>query len=503
MKSAITNIGRAFIANNTTGGVWFSITHFGLAWVNDTERANNPAEATASKLVLDAGNGDYIYNIWQTPFKYDGTGRKYGVGDSLPTGFGGYYKYEYDECTNRNSLTCYSSDVSSLTYGFKDNGVTLYGATSSITGSLTLDNIPAPLYYNTTTASTYGTKTCSKFFPIKAFTTVETTDDSIDSKVTLMNYQLELPAVTVNSANSTYVLENAIGNFKFNRIGLYVTLSTYPDDIPGLVTSLEPVADTEPVLFAIIDLTNDEVCSSNILDILKTRDDTGLASFSYDAQLSLTSVNEYPCFASAANMYIDAVRDDATNWYLNQLENNANTSEAIMQLQLQLSQITKALAKMTGTDLSVNVRSGFNSISFLETNSETYIGNTSNKIYYFKGDLFRSYDDTSINTYNAIINIYDTNNANVSIQDGEQLQIIIDNLDGRYFTDATNGAYWQGKIYINNYNSTLKEKLAIIDSTVIKSKTSAKVTIDLEYCLENTTWIVSNITAFDENNILS
>jgi hypothetical protein len=113
MKSAVTNNGMNFIINNTTGGAWFSITHFSLAWVNETERTNNPAISTATNLVSlpdsnGKANGDYIFNIWQTPFSWDATGRKYGIGESLPEGFGSYFKYELDNCLNINTLEAYA-----------------------------------------------------------------------------------------------------------------------------------------------------------------------------------------------------------------------------------------------------------------------------------------------------------------------------------------------------------------------------------------------------------
>ena len=137
MKSAITNIGRQFIINNTTGGAWFSVTHFGLAWVNADERLTNPAIDTATELVKTQvsgrNNGDYIFNIWQTPFTWDATGRKFGLGDSLPEGFGSYFRYDYDNCNKRNKLSVYSPGLESLPDGAKINGTTYYGAKEAAT----------------------------------------------------------------------------------------------------------------------------------------------------------------------------------------------------------------------------------------------------------------------------------------------------------------------------------------------------------------------------------
>ena len=521
MKSAITNIGRQFISTNTTGGAWFSITHFALAWVNSTERTNNPANENATELILThedgESDGDYIFNIWQTPFVWNSTGTSYGVGTNMSEGFGNYFKYEYDECSKRNTLQAYYSDstLAGLEYGFKTTGIVLYGASEEASsgeysgghyGELTLSNIPAPLYYDTATATTLACKKYSKYFPIKSFSAVETTDDTIDAKVSLMNYQLELPAITSQIANEAYNIANSIGNFKFNRIGLYVTKSTYPDPIDKLITALTPVADEEPVLFAIIDLsTSNELCSDSVLDIFKTRDDSGLASFTYDAQLSLSSVNNYPCFAGYAYMYIDTVRDEATNFYLNQIEATANTTEAIMQLQLQIAQIGKYLNKLNGTNPIVEIKQGINSIALLQMDSEYYLGNTSKNIYYFKGDYFRASDtdNTIINNANAQFNIYNAAASTSTINDGDELNIIIDNLDGRYYTtNATTVYLWSGKIYVTNYTSKLKQKLLILDSSMLKGATYAKINIKLVYSSTNSSWIVSEVNIFDEKNIM-
>ena len=638
MKSAITNIGRQFISTNTTGGAWFSITHFALAWVNSTERTNNPASEDATELILthDDGesDGDYIFNIWQTPFVWNSTGASYGVGTNMSEGFGNYFKYEYDECSKRNTLQAYYSDstLADLEYGFKTTGVVLYGASEESSsgeysgghyGQLTLSNIPAPLYYDTATATTLACKKYSKYFPIKSFSAVETTDDTIDAKVSLMNYQLELPAITSQIANEAYTIANSIGNFKFNRIGLYVTKSTYPDPIDKLITALTPVADKEePVLFAIIDLsTSNELCSDSVLDIFKTRDDSGLASFTYDAQVSLSSVNSYTYpnvwgtelvsydgsiwtlgngwsgsyisgfthtpgntidlseesasyviggtykidytisnyttgyvsihvggidilkitstgsttikfsnigdliispsidfdgtviisikqgsgFAGYANMYVDTVRDEATNFYLNQIEATANTTEAIMQLQLQIAQIGKYLNKLNGTNPIVEIKQGINSIALLQMDSEYYLGNTSKNVYYFKGDYFRASDtdNTIINNANAQFNIYNAAASTSTINDGDELNIIIDNLDGRYYTtNATTVYLWSGKIYVTNYTSKLKQKLLILDSSMLKGATYAKINIKLVYSSTNSSWIVSEVNIFDEKNIM-
>ena len=514
MQSAITNVGRQFIVNNTTGGAWFSVTHFCLAWVNETELTNNPASATMTQLVLpDAGgnkaNGDYIFNIWQTPFYYDGTGRQYGIGQNLSTGFGSYYRYDYDECNSRNTLTCYTAGLPTLPSGFATYGVTLNGASSSASTSssgsdLTLLNIPAPLAYNTTTGTTYNTTTYSKYFPIKAFTTVESTDDTINALVSLMNYQLELPAVTTNTSDLAYSLQQAIGNFKFNRIGLYVTKSTYPDNIPQLITSLVPMADVEPVLFASIDLVDaNTTCANTTLDVFKTRDDTGLSGFTMDAQISLSSVNSYPNFAGTASMYIDAVRDDATNAYLNQIEVQANTTEAIMQLQAQVIQLTQTIQSYLTGSSSTNInKKGFATISLLAPNGEYYIGNSQNNVYYFKGDYFRAYTSTTINNSNAIIDVL--NGTQTTLNDGDEIKIIFDNLDGTSYTvGSSSQQLWTGNIQITNYDGITKDKIAYIDATLISGLVNAKVCVDLIYSLSNSCWVVSSVTAFDENKVLS
>lgn len=512
MKSALTNIGRDSIAN-AHQGAFFTITHFALAYVNDIELTNNPASADMTSLLSDPvggkSNGDYIFNIWQTPFKWDGNSRKYGNGQNLADGFGSYYRYEYDECAERNVLTCYTPGLESLPYGLKTSGTSVYGARNSTKypsdyqGSLTEPNIPAPLKYDTSvTAPTYDTRKYSKYFPIKSYSCINSTDEGINSKVTNMNYKLELPAVTTKTDDLTYALQNAIGNFKFNRIGLYATVSTYPTDLPNtLITSIVPMADEEPILFAVIDLVNDEVCGSSLLDILKTRDDTGMAAFSFDAQITLTSVNNYPNFAGNASMYVDVVRDDATRYFLNQLENQANVSDSIMQLQLQVIQIAQYIEKISGNSTIKSMRKGFDSLTALDQNQEYFIGDSSKAIYYFDASSLRSFDDSMINTSNVIINVYNTLSDNsIIIQDGEKIQIILANLDGRNYV-ANNGTrldYWSGEIIINNFGLN-KENLSIIKSSTISGISSAKVTIELVFCAQYASWVVSYVNVIDES----
>lgn len=511
MKSAITSIGREFIVNNTTGGAWFSVTHFGLAWVNDAERTNNPATENATVLVLPPSdnsgttNGDYIFNIWQTPFAWDATGSDYGIGETLPQGFGAYYKYEYDECNDRNQLIGYADpNIKS------DGGVTIgayIGATNSAKGEMTLANIPSPLFYCTSTATTCATKTYSKYFPIKSYFPVVTTDSSINAKVTIMDYVLELPAVTTQINDTVEAIIQSIGNFKFNRIGLYVTKSSYPDNIPNLITSLTPMADEEPVLFAIIDLTTSTTCGSTssdtVLDIYKTRDDTGLAAWVFNAQTNLSSVSNVSNFAALASMYVDAARDDATNAYLNQIEFTANITESIMQLQLQYLQLQNYVKKyITGSAASTSLtKKGIDSIIMMAMNKEYFINDINNNVYYFKGDLFRSYsDNSSLNSANAIINI---SSIMDNLDDADEITIIIDNLDGTYLTIASESYQkWTGSITITNYDGSVKDKISLINGEFIKGFNNAKVTINLIYSYANTCWIVKGISITEEQNII-
>lgn len=509
MQSAITNFGRKFIVQNETGGACFSITHFALAWVNETEFTNNPASAEMTTLIQETPgsktNGDYIFNIWQTPFYFENDNRQYGLGTNLSEGFGSYYSYEFDECKNINTLKCYATPPSYLQEGFRVVS-TLEGASATGTGDLTLANIPAPLKYNTITAQNLNVATYSKYFPIKSFHTVETTDDTINALVSVMNYQLELPAVTTKTSDLAYALQNAIGNFKFNRIGLYATLSTYPDPIPGLITSLTPVANEEPVLFACIDLTNTSTCGSegvtSTLDIYKTRDDKGLASYTYDAQISLSSVNSYPNFAGTASMYVDMVRDEATNSYLNQLETQANTTEAIVQMQLQILQLSQYIESITGINPITPTKKGLQSVTKLGQNFEYFVGNSLKNTYYFTGNSFRSFDTRTINNSNAFINVL--SNEQYNVEDGDTVKIIIDFLDGRsYSVNSSKYKLWTGSIHINNYDGNSKTKLLKIDNNMIAGIEYAKVIVTLMFSSDLSTWLVSDLSIFDENNILN
>lgn len=504
MKSAITNAGINFIINNTSGGAWFSVTHFSLAWVNEAERTLNPASATATKLVSDPfpsglSNGDYIFNIWQTPFSSDITGRQYGVGESLPEGFGAYFKYELDNCNNVNTLEAYADSGANPGYGIV-SGVYV-GASEGSAGSLTIDNIPAPLYYNTANAIKFGTKKYSKYFPIKSYYPVNTLGTGDEARIGIMNYTLELPAITTKINEIAESIKQSIGNFKFNRIGLYVTKSTYPDNMDNrLITSLVPVADEEPVLFAIIDLTKTNSCGASTLDstldIIKTRDDSGLSAFTYDAQIDLSPVSSLDNFASLASMYVDSARDDATNYYLSQIEANANIVESILQLQLQYIQLKNYLSKST-QELIEERRKGINSVLMLGQNKEYFINSISKPTYYYKGDLFRAYEDNqSINPSNAIINV---SNKISGLEDGDSLTIIIDNLDGSTYDSYPK---WSGKITITNY-SDVKDKIAVINYDTIAGLSNAKVTIDLIYSLALECWIVERVTTIEEKNILA
>ena len=106
-----------------------------------------------------------------------------------------------------------------------------------------------------------------------------------------------------------------------------------------------------------------------------------------------------------------------------------------------------------------------------------------------------------INTSNVIINVYNTLSDNsIIIQDGEKIQIILANLDGRNYV-ANNGTkldYWSGEIIINNFGLN-KENLSIIKSSTISGISSAKVTIELVFCAQYSSWVVSYVNVIDES----
>lgn len=489
MISAITNIGRNFVANNISGGAWFSITHFSLAWVTNEERTINSPRAEMIDFVTQKGNkanGDIIYNIWQTAFQGTEYNNTYGILNSVgETSFTDKWKYEYDDCNERNTLTNLDTDTVLIGAYNTDTGY--------VEGNLSVANMPTELKSANITKYP-GMGYCDRLFPIKSFNVVKTSEDVVNASNTIVSYTLELPVV--NSSDSLLELEG-IGNFKFNRIGLYVTKSSGTQGRDSV--SLTPIADEEPVLFAVIDLTTSTACNPDaVLDIYKTRESKGLSGWKSDVQLNISNTAN---LLDTTPLFRDSIRDDATSYYLSLIEQNAQTSSTLLDLQQQIINLTRIVRSQTSIDSLISNK-GFNGEVILSQDNQLEVGfNDKKENYIFNAENFKSVDGLSTNNSNYIFTFTSPMETNNYSREGSESKIIISNLDGRKITsnDVTVNM-WGGKIVFakkNYYNASLDEsgfKIYEINSSMLPNKESCSVSLSISF--HSSQWILTSVSIF-------
>lgn len=542
MNTAILNSALPYLTKDVGYGPKLSITHFSLAWVSEKERTENPAVPTMTEMVRQSPSdgivrGDYIYNVWQTPFNYDRFSGQFPapskVSSELAKGFGTYYQYEYDDCIGRNVLI--PNQITTKTDGLdafddgtiagpeakqffeqSDNeGHAFYGYVEGVEESseLTATNMPPALEFS----STYGIAEYTKFFPIKAFRPI--TQKNV-ANATIMNYALALPPISVNYGNSVDFYAKSIGNFKFNRIGLYMTVNSEREDSRSTNDPkdfYEPMASTPtdfdqyPILFAVIDIGVPAAgCTGNDIsfDVYKTRDDKGFAGWEFDAQLTVSSTI-LEADEGFYTLYTDAIRDEATKYYQAQMMNNASMSQTIMQLQMMVLQLANRVEEISGVNpFSPYKMAGYDVNGTLSVDKEYVLSKGgSNRKMLLDAIGYRGITTGGvqyINSSNALFSLKTKSSSN-AIEDGEFMKITIYNLDGRYYSDSGNDvSWWNGSILFANYNEDdgTKTKIFEIDSDLIKGMSFAKVTLLFSYSGDSG-WVLESQSVIDESSFIS
>lgn len=396
MRAVITNAGSDTLYTDTGSQFFVNVTHFSVAYVNGAER-NRGLDVgylrSLTSLVPPGTNsdGEIIYNVWQTPFYNTDHA---GVGGSLASSFTTYYRYEYDKELDRNILyvsraavifsglnpefdaLCngYVSDIQLYGIAGGENtvaentnkssfaGITLppfnykvaisngYSAHNSIDRTddsqimsaqdfFTSDNMEGFLVqdgaikkYNATTP---------KYFPIKSWYPVKSSDingpeiDTTESPVRAINYEISLPGYAAkNVSDITDIIKNSIGNFRFNRIGIYATKMASFGGAPGSITEFMPdqSGDNEPILFAVIELNSEVGGIAKSNGIIKNREQGGNFEYNLDWQIDL-GVTSNPAFINGDRFYQESYRSQATTQLMQGIESTAVLAEGLMQLQ--------------------------------------------------------------------------------------------------------------------------------------------------------------------------
>lgn len=518
--SIVQNISGAYYENISGSEKTYSNISGGTRYnINTPTLIHDNSGLKLYENTIDSTNypkGDIIYNVWQTPF----VANKYlGQFSDLLQSYASYFQYEYSECDSQNILktninsystsTGWPSDLTSngFPYGFNYTGSKNSSPTVGTKSELSVANIPYYLKYieGGDNATLRNIETTSKLFPIKSFTIIETSDDS----QSVVNFNLDLPALSsnINAAIQKYI--DAIGNFKFNRIGLYITATNNvtPLDASNHETQIIGVANVEPVLFAVIDLGSGANCiGSNVnLDVYKTRSDEGFAGWSMDAQLPIS--NKSNIVQTEPVFYLEANRSDATTAYQNQLISSANTTETIMQMQMMILQLANTLENYTGINPIAKQYPGFQQFGVLNPNSEYFIGQANQaQKYFFDASLFRGINNESnflINQYNAAIDLMQYTDTNV-LTDGKTVKVFISNLDGSYFVKSNiDTPMWNGSIlFVNNLNG-VRSKIFELSSSTIKGLLHSKVCLEFSYSRLNDLWVLSSMSVINESGLYS
>ena len=303
MSLVITNSGAASIASNYGT---LSITKFCLAYVADIQ-SNSSAAASVTNTTPDGGNAkcDVIYN--------------FSAYNTLNTP-SAIYSITNDGGNYRNMLTCGTD--------------TFTGSTSATTGNINQVNTPtlsALSAYISDTTVTEG----EKLFDVKSVSPVSTNSGA---------NVLEIQVDTGDIFNGT----TGLGNVQYNRICLYNSMV----DASGVATGLYS-------LFAIMDANNTSPDgTTTTYNVLRTDQNT---SNTYNIQIDLGSGALYQ---TSNVIYKNSILDDATQHYIQYLDFNACTADAIMQLQMKCASISYTLSTLSsGTNNSITPNAGRTSVT--------------------------------------------------------------------------------------------------------------------------------------------
>lgn len=402
MRAAITQAGFDTLTSDNVSQPFMNITHFSLAYVNGDERNRGLSSSYLiglTKLVPDGSSGEVIHNVWQTPFYNTDYA---GVGGSLASSFAQYYHYEYDQETDANVLyvepaaiafSGLNPEFDALCGGYQDlvilRGIT--GAENTATeksSTSTFGDVVLPPFVNFAEAAALGYSaygdgngpylatdflansilsdyttnnvyyaTTPKFFPIRSWYPVESSemDGFTPSNVKIMNYEIALPGYAAkNALDLEEIRLNSIGNFRFNRIGVYVTKAAAGSPVPTTIRDFFPNQDgtEEPVLFAVIELDQDVGGIAKGNSVLKTRSqESGTYEYSLDWQADLEFATS-PSFINSSKFYQESYRSQATTQFMRQIEGNTILSEAFLQLQMQVLEMMFTNRVGTNTALS-------------------------------------------------------------------------------------------------------------------------------------------------------
>jgi len=306
MSLVITNSGAASIANNYGT---LSITKFCLAYVADIQ-SNSSAAASVTNTTPDGGNPkcDVIYN--------------FSAYNTLNTP-NAIYSIINDGGNYRNMLTCGTD--------------TFTGSTSATTGNINQVTTPTLSAYISDTTVTEG----EKLFDVKSVSPVST-----NSGANVLEIQVDTGDILSGTTG--------LGDVQYNRICLYNSMV----DASGVATG-------QYSLFAIMDANNTSPDgTTTTYNVLRTDQNT---SNTYNIQIDLGSGALYQ---TSNVIYKNSILDDATQHYIQYLDFNACTADAIMQLQMKCASISYTLSTLSsGTNNSITPNAGQTSVTLSESST--------------------------------------------------------------------------------------------------------------------------------------
>lgn len=403
MRAAITQIGFNTLTNDSVSQPYMNVTHFSLAYVNGEERRRGLDVRhliDMTNIVPADGSGEAIYNVWQKPFFNTDYA---GVGGVMGSSLAGYYRYEYDPATDSNQLVVsptaivfsgLNPDFDALCGGYiteitipgitgTENSSTEFSALSTFRGII----LP-PFNYKVAVASGYMAygdgngpyqaevffasslmsdflinnvyyATTPSLFPIQSWYPVKggsgTSVDAYDT-LKIMNYEISLPGyVPSNGNNVNEMLENAIGNFRFNRIGVYVTKMAGAQ-APGTIKDFFPdqSGNEDPILFAVIEIDQEiegGIAKGNSILMTRTSEGGGSNGYNLTWQADLEFATS-PTFIKSSKFYQESYRSQATTQFMRQLEGNVVLAEAYLQLQMQVLELM--FTSRAGTNIALS-----------------------------------------------------------------------------------------------------------------------------------------------------
>lgn len=303
MSLVITNAGASSIANNYGT---LAITKYCLAYVADIQ-TNVGAAASISNMAPDGGNNkcDIIYNF-----------------------------SAYNSLNNPPAIYSILKDPSENTVNVLTCGTSAYtGSTPATVGNITASQITIPSLssYIADTSTTEG----QKLFDITSVSPVSTNDGS---------NVLEIEVDVSKSFNQS----SGLGDVQYNRICLYNSMLNAAGAATGIYQ-----------LFAIMDATSTSPDgTTTVYNVLSTNNNV---SSTYKIQIDLGSGALYQ---TSNIVYKNSILDDATQHYIQYLDFNACTADALLQLQLKCASISYTLSTLSsGTNNSVTSNTGSTSVT--------------------------------------------------------------------------------------------------------------------------------------------